>query len=152
MSLVVPQDEFQHIIRLVNTNIDGKQNVMYALTKIQGIGRRFANLALKKAEVDIRKRCGELTNEELERVMQIVQNPREYKIPDWFLNRQRDIKDGKTSQAVANVLQVKLRDDIERLKKMRNHRGLRHYWMIRVRGQHTKTTGRRARVHVGGAR
>ena len=96
MSLVVPQDEFQHIIRLVNTNIDGKQNVMYALTKIQGIGRRFANLALKKAEVDIRKRCGELTNEELERVMQIVQNPREYKIPDWFLNRQRDIKDGKT--------------------------------------------------------
>ena len=26
------------------------------------------------------------------------QNPRQYKIPDWFLNRQRDIKDGKTNQ------------------------------------------------------
>ena len=35
-----------------------------------------------------------------------------------------------------------LADDIERLKKIRNHRGLRHYWGIRVRGQHTKTTGR----------
>jgi hypothetical protein len=28
----------------------------------------------------------------------------------------------------------------------RNHRGLRHYWGIRVRGQHTKTTGRRGRT------
>jgi small subunit ribosomal protein S18e len=35
-----------------------------------------------------------------------------------------------------------LRDDLERLKKIRNHRGLRHYWGLRVRGQHTKTTGR----------
>ena len=35
----------------------------------------------------------------------------------------------------------KLRDDIERLKKIRAHRGLRHSWGVRVRGQHTKTTG-----------
>lgn len=27
-----------------------------------------------------------------------MQNPRQYKIPDWFLNRQKDIKDGKFSQ------------------------------------------------------
>ena len=27
-----------------------------------------------------------------------MQNPRQYKIPDWFLNRNRDIKDGKTAQ------------------------------------------------------
>ena len=32
--------------------------------------------------------------------------------------------------------------DIERMKRVRLHRGLRHYWGIRVRGQHTKTTGR----------
>ena len=36
--------------------------------------------------------------------------------------------------------------DIERLKKIRNHRGLRHYWQLRVRGQKTKTTGRRGRT------
>ena len=24
-----------------------------------------------------------------------MSNPRQYKIPDWFLNRQKDIKDGK---------------------------------------------------------
>jgi ribosomal protein S13 len=26
------------------------------------------------------------------------------------------------------------------------HRGLRHWWGLKVRGQHTKTTGRRGRV------
>merc|ERR1719382_345184 len=29
------------------------------------------------------------------------------------------------------------------IKQIRAHRGLRHYWGVRVRGQHTKTTGRR---------
>ena len=28
----------------------------------------------------------------------------------------------------------------------RNHRGLRHYWGLRVKGQHTKTTGRRGKT------
>ena len=28
-----------------------------------------------------------------------------------------------------------MREDLERLKKIRAHRGLRHYWGVRVRGQ-----------------
>ena len=38
----------------------------------------------------------------------IMQNPRQYKIPDWFLNRQKDIKDGKYSQ----VWKFKLFSDV----------------------------------------
>lgn len=49
-------EEFQHILRVLNTNVDGKQKVMYAMTSIRGIGRRFANLVCKKAEVDMSKR------------------------------------------------------------------------------------------------
>ena len=30
----------------------------------------------------------------------IMGNPRQYKIPDWFLNRQKDVKDGKYSQVL----------------------------------------------------
>ena len=48
--------DFQHILRVLNTNIDGRRKVMYALTKIQGIGARFSNLICKKAEVDPTKR------------------------------------------------------------------------------------------------
>ena len=90
--------------------------------------------------------AGEITSEELERIVTIIQNPTQYKIPSWFLNRQRDIVDGKDSQVLANGMESKLREDLERLKKIRAHRGLRHYWGLRVRGQHSKTTGRRGRT------
>ncbi len=119
---------------------------MYALTTIRGVGRRYSNLVCKKADVDLSKRAGELTQEELERIVTIMQNPTQYKIPAWFLNRQRDIVDGKDSHILANQLESKLRDDLERLKKMRAHRGLRHHWGLKVRGQHTKTTGRRGKI------
>lgn len=138
---------------------------MYALTKIKGVGRRYSNLVCKKADVDLNKRyavqarsprtlrvlmnchsAGEITSEELERIVTIIQNPTQYKIPTWFLNRQRDIVDGKDTQVLANGMDSKLREDLERLKKIRAHRGLRHYWGLRVRGQHSKTTGRRGRT------
>merc|ERR1712036_172130 len=145
MLLVIPPT-FQHILRVMNTNIDGKRNIMFAITAIKGVGRRYANLVLKKADIDLNKRAGELSEEEVEKIVTIMQNPRQYKIPNWFLNRQKDIKDGKTNQVMANFLDNKLREDLERLKKIRAHRGLRHYWGLRVRGQHTKTTGRRGRT------
>ncbi|VDM33714.1 unnamed protein product [Toxocara canis] len=34
----------------------------------------------------------------MEKLTQVMQNPKQYKIPNWFLNRQKDIKDGKYSQ------------------------------------------------------
>lgn len=40
---------------------------------------------------------------QVERVVTIMQNPRQYKIPDWFLNRQKDVKDGKYSQVGAHL-------------------------------------------------
>ena len=147
MSIVIPESsQFQHIIRLLNTNIDGKRKIMYALTDIKGVGRRFSNIVLKKADIDLKKRAGELTNDELERIVTIMQNPRQYKIPDWCLNRQKDKRDGSYAQLLSNTLESKYREDIEMLKKIRAHRGLRHYWGVRVRGQHTKTTGRRGRT------
>lgn len=151
MSLVVQeQGSFQHILRLLNTNVDGKIKIQYALTTIRGVGRRYSNLVCKKADVDLAKRAGELTQEELERVVTILQNPTQYKIPSWFLNRQKDIVDGKDYHVLANNLESKLREDLERLKKMRAHRGIRHFWGLRVRGQHTKTTGRRGKTVTAG--
>lgn len=45
---------------MLNTNVDGKQKIMFAMTAIRGIGRRFSNIACKKAEVDMRKRWASL--------------------------------------------------------------------------------------------
>jgi small subunit ribosomal protein S18e len=45
-------------------------------------------------------------------------------------------------KAGSRRLDLQLRLDHERMRKMRLHRGLRHAWGFKVRGQHTKTTGR----------
>ena len=63
-SLIVP-DQFQHILRVMNTNIDGKTKIMFAMTAIKGVGRRYSNIVCKKADVDISKRAGELSEEEV---------------------------------------------------------------------------------------
>jgi len=54
-SLIAGED-FQHILRLLNTNVDGKQKIMFAMTSIKGVGRRFSNIVCKKADIDMNKR------------------------------------------------------------------------------------------------
>ncbi|CAG8603720.1 10601_t:CDS:2 [Acaulospora colombiana] len=115
-----------------------QEHKKYALTEIKGVGRRYSNIVCKKADVDLKKRAGELNSDELERIVNIMQNPTQFKIPLWFLNRQKDIVDGKYGQILSNAVDSKLRDDLERLKKIRAHRGLRHVWGTRRRG---KTVG-----------
>jgi len=67
--------EFQHILRILNTNVAGKRNVVFGLTKIKGLGRRFTDLICKKAEIDVNKRAGELTADEIEKLVAIIQIP-----------------------------------------------------------------------------
>lgn len=52
-----PATRQQHILRLLNTNVKGGGKIMFALTEIKGVGRRYANLVCKKADVDLNKRC-----------------------------------------------------------------------------------------------
>ena len=74
-------------------------------------------------------RAGELSAKELEELMVIVSNPRTFKIPDWFLNRQKDHKDGRFSQLTSSALDTKLREDLERLKKIRYKPAASKVWL-----------------------
>merc|ERR1711862_206200 len=111
MSLVFT-DDFTHILRVLNTNVDGRQNIQFALTKIRGVGRRMSNIVCKKSEINIKKRAGEMTTEDIENMLAILSNPQAFKVPHYFLNRKRDFKDGLSCQAVSNNLDTKLRDDL----------------------------------------
>lgn len=59
MSMVMPES-FQHILRVMNTNLKGERKIMFSLTAIKGVGRRYANLCCKMAEINLDKRAGEL--------------------------------------------------------------------------------------------
>jgi len=140
------EKDFKFILRIFNSNIDGKQKIPYALRKIKGIGRRFAKVVTIKAGLDPNRRAGELNEEEIEKIVDVVNKPLDYDLPKWILNRKKDVKDGTYTQQVANGWDTKIREDLERMKKMKLHKGLRHYFGLRVRGQHTCSTGRRGKT------
>merc|ERR1712118_517260 len=119
MSIQFQSQNFQHILRMCNTNVDGRQKVMFGLTAIKGIGRRFSNIICKKCDIDLNKRAGDLTTDEINKIVAVISNPLQFKIPSWMLNRQRDVKDGKTNQKYANFLDQALREDLERMKRVR---------------------------------
>jgi small subunit ribosomal protein S18e len=140
------ESNFKYILRLFNTNVDGKQKIPFAIRSVRGIGRRLAILVTKKAGLDVNGRAGDLSEEQLEKIVEICNNPTNYSIPDWFLNRKRDPKEGNYTQMIANQIETKLREDLEKMKRMKLHKGLRHYYGLRVRGQHTCSTGRRGKI------
>ena len=67
--------EFQKLIRMQNTNLNGKQKVPFALRIIKGIGRRFATLVCKIAQIDVNRRAGDLTKEEQDKITAIFADP-----------------------------------------------------------------------------
>merc|ERR1711981_977239 len=77
----VNAEEFQHILRVQNTNIDGNIKITHAMTSIRGMGRRFTDLCLKKAEIDRSKRAGQLNEEEIERIQTTMLQPKNFKNP-----------------------------------------------------------------------
>jgi len=140
-ALVIEPEDFEFILRIQNTNVDGTLKIVYALTAIKGIGRRFADIICKRANIDSNKRAGELTKEEMGQIIVIMSNPRNFRIPTYFLNRRRDYKWNKDQHLHANQIAQTWREDFDNWKKTKRHRGLRHLWQLKVRGQHTKTTG-----------
>lgn len=141
-------DEFKHIIRVLNTNLEGRRRVINALTSIRGIGRRMAHMILVKANISPSIRAGELPSDSWDKINEIIADPSKVNIPSWAFNRRKDFRDGVDLHITSNALETKTREDIERMKKIKQHRGLRHHWLLKVRGQHTNSTGRRG-VAIG---
>ena len=58
-----------------NTNVNGKHKVPFAIRIIKGVGRRFAILVCKIAQIDINRRAGELSEDEMNRIADIFAKP-----------------------------------------------------------------------------
>ena len=106
MSLIIEDADtnFKHIHRILNTNIDGKRTVPFALEKIKGVGRRFGFLICKILRIDPRIRAGELNEKQCDGIANIINDPEGHGVPRWFLNRIRDYKEGKNLQMASNIL------------------------------------------------
>ncbi|MHA1785799.1 MAG: 30S ribosomal protein S13 [Candidatus Helarchaeota archaeon] len=140
------KSSYRHIIRMFGTDIDGNRKVFHALCGIRGVGQRFAKVVIKKAELDPDIRLGFLSDADIKKLEEIIKNPLNFDIPAWMLNRQSDIVKGKDDHVIGANLQLVWKSDIDRMKRTRSYRGIRHHLGLKVRGQRTRTTGRRGAV------
>ncbi|MBI5389482.1 30S ribosomal protein S13 [Candidatus Woesearchaeota archaeon] len=140
-----PGKELKHIVRIMNTDLDGKRVISYALRKIKGVGFQYANMACVFAAVDKNKRVGYLEDDEVKRLEDALKNPQKYGVADWMFNRRKDIETGKTFHLFTTDLDFTKDNDLKLLKMMKSYRGMRHQWGLPVRGQRTKSNFRKSK-------
>ena len=134
--------EFRHILRIMGTDMKGTLKIMHALTAIKGISLSLSNALLKKARVNPDVRVGFLTETEIARIEEAIENMAKHDLPNWLLNRRKDAETGKDLHIISADLVLRTKMDIDRSKEIRSWRGYRHAYGLKVRGQRTKTTGR----------
>jgi len=134
--------EYRHILRIMGTDVQGTLKIVYALTKIKGVSLSLSNAILKKAEVNPDVRVGFLTETELNKIEEIIEDPTKYGLPTWLFNKRKNAETGKDIHLISADLVLRTKTDIDEAKAIRSWRGYRHAYGLKVRGQHTKTTGR----------
>jgi small subunit ribosomal protein S13 len=126
----------------MGTDVVGTLKASYALTEIKGISLGLSNAILKKAGVNPDVRAGFLTEAEVEKIEEIIEDPAKYSLPNWLLNRRKDAETGKDTHLITADLVLRTKMDIDQAKEIKSWRGYRHAYGLKVRGQRTKTTGR----------
>ena len=106
--------------RIVGNDIPEKKQIWISLTYIPGIGRFSAGEILKEAKIDSTVKAGQLTEDELSRITQIIDR----------------------SYIVGGQLRRQVAQNITRLKDIACYRGLRHRRGLPVRGQCTQSNAR----------
>ena len=146
MSTSSSRQEFQHIIRIAGKDLEGTLLLVHALSKINGVGMTLANAITRKASMDPNLRVGYLAETDKTKLEDIINNPAKHGIPTYMLNRQKDLDTGENKHLIGADLTLQNKTDIETMKNQKSWRGFRHAYGLRVRGQHTRTTGRKGKA------
>ena len=129
--------EFRHIVRIGNTDLVGEKPLYLGLQKIKGVGENFARGICAISKINFMKITGELSDDEVKVIEEILADPKKAGFPTHFLNRQQDYETGEDQHLFLADLDFARDQDIKRQKKIKSYVGLRHQWRLPVRGQRT---------------
>jgi len=108
--------------RLVGIDIPDHKKMFMALRAIFGVGPTLADKILEAANVDREKLARDLTADEVNKIQKVLEGY----VVEGYLRRQ-------------------INDNVERLKRIKSYRGMRHSMGLPARGQRTRTNSRNAR-------
>jgi small subunit ribosomal protein S13 len=135
------EEEIKYFVRVNNIDLDGTKSVQVALTALDGVGRRTAQIIAQQSQVDSHAKMGILPDDQINRIRKTVENYGTL-VPYWLKNRPSDIYTGEARHLFGTDVITAKEDDINRMRKIRCYRGIRHETGQKVRGQRTKSTGR----------
>jgi len=135
----------KNIIRVGETNIDGSKNIEAAIRQIKGVSFAYAR-AISKISGFESKAIGDLSESELKSLEKMLSNPGDHDIPSWFFNRRNDPDSGKNKHLLTSTLEFTNKMDIDKMKKVKSYRGIRHMFGLPVRGQRTRGSFRKGKV------
>jgi small subunit ribosomal protein S13 len=138
--------EFRHLVRISGRDLDGGKKLIVALSDLKGVGYSFAQVITTKLSLDPRVRLGTLTEEQVHEVEEAIQSTSKATLPSWFYNRRKDPETGETKQLLGSDLDFVQKNDIQAEKDIQSWKGIRHGLGLKVRGQRTRTTGRKGRT------
>ena len=107
--------------RLLGVDIPGDKRLEASLPYIYGIGPTRAKLICEQAEIDPNIRAKSLTDQQLNRIIQVIQENK-------FI--------------IEGDLRRELQQTLKRLQAINCYRGVRHRRGLPVRGQRTSTNAR----------
>ena len=136
------EDDFKHLVRISRKDVDGNKKIEQALTEIKGVGLSLSRSICLTLGLNLEEQIGYTSEEDIAKIEELLENPKEYGIPDWMLNRRNDYETGDDLHLIESDLDMTLRDDLNRMKKTRSYKGRRHEVGLPVRGQRTKSTFR----------
>lgn len=113
--------------RIAGVTLPPNKRIEYALTAIHGVGRALSRDILKGTKIDPNTRAKDLSSED------------ERKIRDYL---------EKKKYTIEGELRLEKMRNIQRMKRIKCYRGVRHERNLPVRGQRTKTNSRTVRGNV----
>jgi len=138
--------EFRHLVRIAGKDLEGSKKLIAALSDLRGVGYSFASTVVNRLGLDPATRLGTLTDDQVKEIERTVQGASTASLPQWFYNRRKDPNAGDSKQLLGSDLDFAIKNDIEAERNVQSWRGIRHGLGLKVRGQRTRTTGRKGRT------
>ncbi len=144
---VSDDENMRGIVRISGKDVEGHVPVRKAMYAVKGVGRRYASIcadiAHEKLGIDPYTQVGLLTDEQLSKIEEIITTPAENNIPSFIRNRRKNYLTGEDEHLITNELGFAIKTDVEKEMKSKSWRGISHMFRKKVRGQRTKSSGRK---------
>ncbi|MDD5418180.1 MAG: 30S ribosomal protein S13 [Candidatus Nanoarchaeia archaeon] len=132
------EQKLKGIIRILGADIKGHRSIEQALWAVKGVSQALSHAVIRILDIPAHKKAGSLTKEEIEKIEDVIKNPKKYNIPSFMFNRRKDYETGEDVHVTSTDYDIAIKNDLKNLVETRSYRGLRHSWGLPVRGQRTK--------------